>query len=243
MKSFGPLLLVAAIVVLTSAPARAQMFGQRQLGGMPSRRQTYGAVGNPADSAVNNPGGQITGAERFVRGARQATDFVGSDTSDRRHFVGSRQARSRRTQPVTNLLQARPEPNVNQAAPRSESSPTAGLYPPRLALAPELTGPQPEAVQSAVARHLARSPAIRWTGPWEVSVEGRTAILRGAVATARDRELAEALVQFEPGISDVQNDLQVTSPPSTQAPPAARGFREQAPEIEPAPPVRLPQEF
>jgi len=240
VKAFGSLLFAAEIVALATAPAQAQMFGPRQLGGMPSRQQTYGAMSNPAGSAVNNPGGTITGSERYVRGARQATDFVGTDAGDRRRFVGSRQSRSRRTPLPAITSLARPEPNVNQAAPRSETNSKTGLYPPRLTLAPELTAPRPEAVQSALEKHLSRSPGIRWTVPVEVSVEGRTAILRGAVATARDRELAEALVQFEPGISDVQNDLQVTSAPSIPAPPAERGSREQAPQIELAPPVRLP---
>ena len=38
---------------------------------------------------------------------------------------------------------------------------------------------------------------------------GRTAILQGEVPSAKDLEMAELLLSFEPGISAIQNELQV----------------------------------
>lgn len=221
--------LSTLLLLLAAGPwasvASAQMFGSRQLGVLLSPGQTPGSVGNRADAAVNNPGGTITGAERFVRGARQATDFVGTDVGDRRSFVGMIQSRMRRAQQLP-PLQLKPEPNVNQPAPQNEGS--TAFYPPRLVLAPDMPELSTTAVQSSLARHLRRSPRIQWTGPWEVTMEGRTAVLQGDVASPQDRALAEALVQFEPGVSQVQNDLRVTGPiPPT---PAERELLEPAPE-------------
>ncbi len=43
----------------------------------------------------------------------------------------------------------------------------------------------------------------------EASYQGRTVVLKGVVATARDRDLAAKLVRLEPGVDQVQNDLVV----------------------------------
>jgi len=94
------------------------------------------------------------------------------------------------------------------------------MYQPMLEIGFELPN-RAENVSSEWTRHLQASPAIR-QGSWiEVSVEGRTAILRGQVVSESDRALAEQLVLFEPGISAVQNDLQVKPPapkPGTSLP-------------------------
>jgi hypothetical protein len=48
-------------------------------------------------------------------------------------------------------------------------------------------------------------------GSVNIEMEGQTAVLRGQVATAQDREQDRALVArmllLEPGISDVRNEL------------------------------------
>lgn len=211
MIHLARMLLLVALVGALAHRAEAQMFGSRQLGVLLSPGQTPGSIANRADPAVNNPGGTITGAERFVRGARQATDFVGTDVGDRRSFVGRIQSRMRRSQPLP-PLQPKPETNVNQPAPQNESG--TNFYPPRLTLGPGMPEMPLMAVQSALERHLERSERIQWTGPWEVSMIGRTAVLQGDVASEQDRALAEALAQFEPGVSEVQNDLRVTGPPA-----------------------------
>jgi hypothetical protein len=42
-----------------------------------------------------------------------------------------------------------------------------------------------------------------------VKLDGRTAVLQGKVATSRERDLIEQLARFEPGISQVQNELEI----------------------------------
>jgi Putative phospholipid-binding domain. len=58
---------------------------------------------------------------------------------------------------------------------------------------------------------LNRMPSVRFKGPASVTMEGRTAVLRGKVATAEDRELAAALTLMEPDVRDVRNELVVDS--------------------------------
>ncbi len=74
-------LALATALLVTSARANAQMFGQREIGGFLSRQQTPGAVSNPAEGMIQNSG-SLTGTERFLRGNRRPTDFVGTDSGD-----------------------------------------------------------------------------------------------------------------------------------------------------------------
>ena len=48
---------------------------------------------------------------------------------------------------------------------------------------------------------------------------GRTAILRGTVATDEDRRLAEQLVLLEPGVAKVQNEITVRPQPAAETVP------------------------
>jgi hypothetical protein len=69
--------------------------------------------------------------------------------------------------------------------------------------------PPDSAVSSAATRSLAKSMRLPAGAPVEVAVQGGTAVLRGVVATAHDRALAEQLVLLEPGIARVVNELEV----------------------------------
>jgi osmotically-inducible protein OsmY len=75
---------------------------------------------------------------------------------------------------------------------------------------------QPLASQRAatrLTRQLTESPRLQRLSPIAVQVEGQTAILRGSVASAYDRRLAEQVVRMQPGIWNVKNELTVGSPP------------------------------
>ena len=50
-----------------------------------------------------------------------------------------------------------------------------------------------------------------------VNVVGRTAVLRGAVGTQRDRRMSELLMRLEPGVTTVKNELVVTAPDGNAA--------------------------
>jgi hypothetical protein len=208
LTDFRLLLPTIAVAMAWSAGAQAQLFNSTTVGSQASSAGFPGGGGVTVGSRSSS--GAITANSRFVRGGRQPTDFVGADSGDRRAFVGAQQTRNRRARTATTSpLQPRPEPNVNQAQPQADSNSSTSLYPPRLMLDAELMALQPAGVGASLQRQLDRSPAIRRTGPLEISVEGRTATLRGTVVSTKDRELAELLVRLEPGVSDVQNDLRV----------------------------------
>ena len=57
-------------------------------------------------------------------------------------------------------------------------------------------------------RQLAGKPALRGI---TVTMDGRTAILSGVVATQRDRRMSELLVQLEPGVRKVENRIAVSA--------------------------------
>ena len=85
---------------------------------------------------------------------------------------------------------------------------------------------------------------IRRYGPLQVTMEGRTATIRGAVASAYEREIVGNLVMFEPGVSQVQNQLTV-GPPAAAAdaplPPASPDQSDAAAPPNPSPDVAPPQ--
>ncbi len=72
-----------------------------------------------------------------------------------------------------------------------------------------------------IAATLEKMPQIAKRSPIQVTVVGETAILRGRVASARDRELAENVVRLEPGVRDVRNELVVEEPSRVAAARAA----------------------
>ena len=67
----------------------------------------------------------------------------------------------------------------------------------------------------AFATRLTKLPSIRFVGPASVTMEGRTAVLRGKVLTEEDRELAQALALMEPDVKDVRNELMVETTATT----------------------------
>ena len=82
-------------------------------------------------------------------------------------------------------------------------------------------GPPPAQVSSAIAEHLMALPALHWQAPAQVEMQGRTAILRGVVATEHDRDLAERVVRLEATVDQVQNQIVVAGPATPkQASPA-----------------------
>jgi hypothetical protein len=62
---------------------------------------------------------------------------------------------------------------------------------------------------AAVADVIRHNKQIQSTSPITITVENETAILRGQVANEHDRQLAEILTRFEPGIWQVRNELTV----------------------------------
>lgn len=108
-----------------------------------------------------------------------------------------------------------PSPPEGSGAPAPRPSPAsgAGSVLPRQSVAigsgaaRPATGSGPQ-----VAEAIQRSPQIRKLSPIAVTVENETATLRGKVATEHDRQLAELVARFEPGVWQVRNELTVVPP-------------------------------
>lgn len=221
------------LAIAMAATAEAQLFGERSSTGNrtatgsqnramaaqnragTTARQRIGAGGNPGAAAEDV--GKITGTERFLRETRTAGDFVGRSASDAGSFVGAQ----------TGAAEAEIRSAIEGQIVRTETNPAlnrllnvpqvrAGMYAPRLKLGFEpLALSAPRAEQSAAAK-LTLSTAIQSSGPIQVTMAGRTATLRGAVASEHDKRLAGLMLLFEPGISKVENELTV-APAALQA--------------------------
>lgn len=73
---------------------------------------------------------------------------------------------------------------------------------------PNVPSPQVEAqIQNRWAK-LPSQPRFRGV---DVEMRGRTAVLHGEVGTPEDRRMAELMLRLEPGVSQIQNQLLVTS--------------------------------
>jgi hypothetical protein len=208
-----PASLVLAMLAAMVGEAQAQMFDGRTTRGSAGRRS---ASSRAAAGTVIN--------QRFVRGNRSSRDFVGTDTTDRDGFVGAQQAdTSGSVQTAQTGLQPEkaPDATVNQSA---AAPTTLGMYNPRLQVDFAVRPSPAKAMGYELSRRTERALWDRLATRIEVTVDGRTATLRGAVLSERDRTLAETLLTFEPGISEVRNELlvQASARPATEAPPRRR---------------------
>ncbi len=197
-----------AMISLDNLPtATAQMFGPRSLGRTIRPQPAPGLTGNVG--MLRN--------QRFIRGNRQRTDFVGSDRAETRAFVGMQQsgvASSVRSAVTGGLGDNDTSRQVNQPIRRASAQ---RPYDPRLEIGFDYLAQPPTDVAAEVTRQLSSL-----TAGVSVSMEGRTAILRGVVASAEERQMAEYLASFEPGVSNVRNELAVAGDKEVIPPPSPR---------------------
>ena len=194
-------------------PAVAQMFGNRQLGRPVSRQARPGSL-DEIGSLRN---------QRFIRGNRSVRNFVGADRSEATNFVGMEQAGAA-VQAVRSAVTGLRETVDRSGSVNRPVTPPARdeMYAPRLVVQFDHATPDVAQLREDLSRRLAAMGS-----PIEVLVAGRTATLRGTVASAGERDLAAVLVSFEPGISAVQNELKVAGDravsPLPPPPPAPQG--------------------
>lgn len=199
----------AFLLSVGSDAARAQLFGERTLGkSLSAKDRTAGK--SFLDQAVEGAG-QLDENARYVRGNRTAEDFVGADKTEVAGFVGMSQVETDApTRSAVDNLRVRTGQNANRtiAPPMGASL----LNSPRLQLALDAQDAS-VATASEVSSQMAQrlTTALRSRGPnhIEVSLEDCTAIVRGVVASERERTLAAILLQFEPGVDRVLNELVV----------------------------------
>lgn len=196
--------LLLLIPLTLIAPVQAQLFGSRDIG-----RNARGRNLSRPDSV-----GTVTEDRRFVRGSRAASDFVGSSRTDAAAFVGNTQSTNDGVVPssVTGLRE-QPTRRVNRPA----SAAVRGMYRPRMSIGFDIPAPQqlPTAArglqssdQPPVAKALA-TLARQHNLQISLSATERSATLTGTVPTEHDRQIAELLLKFEPGLENVTNDLRV----------------------------------
>jgi osmotically-inducible protein OsmY len=210
-----------------ASQGRQGMFGNRTMGGAGTRsgRGTFNA-GN-AFGASND----LSNA-RFVRGNRQAGDFVGTDAQDQQHEVGGVQDDMNTGNypqsggPTSSTSRGSNNPNSRQNTNRNrqDSGGSAGQNSTSIRTTFragfDYPKPKPNQLKTTLTRRLALMSSIQTQAPIRVEVQGRTTILRGVVATDHDRFLAESMIRLEPGVEKVKNELEVENPtPEDSTPP------------------------
>lgn len=202
------LFCLAAVIGLDVGTATAQMFGRPRSLGRPLSRQA-------GPQALENVG-TLTGNERFMRGNRGRESFVGADQRETQSFVGSSQARTSGTI-ISSTAGIDPPPDPSARINRPLATPPASaMYLPKIVLPREMAVAAESAAtipldsqRPTVTIRVARALRLASDSPLAASVVDRTAILTGTVASEQERTLAETMVSFEPGISQVRNLIEV----------------------------------
>jgi hypothetical protein len=221
---------IAAVVLMAADVALAQTSRTGTTSGTSGTSQStnQSASGSQAASSSQSPGatdanvGTITGGERFLRENRDPGQMVGGDVAGAGNLrgatdggastvnpFGSSSSRASSYSPFNSMF--------NQGMMNSMSRQRRQLRVPlRLGLdvsspstpvaAPVYTGPN-----TALQTRLTKIPQLKGSRSVMVEMEGRTAVLKGEVASQYQRDLAGKLVLLEPGIAAVRNELQVAS--------------------------------
>lgn len=168
--------------------------------------------------------GQMTGNERFLRQNRDPGQLVGGSSQGVGNLRGQTDATGQGASgmfgnqggfnnfnSMNNLFNAAGMYN-SLSRQRQQLRVPLRLGPnsfPFSAAAPAATATGPNL---RVQSRLARIPQLKDRGAVQVEMEGKVAVLRGAVASQHEWDLIERLVLLEPGIENVRNELQVAPP-------------------------------
>jgi len=214
------LTVTTGFVFATAANAQTNvngLFGQRSIGGGFSQRpvENFGSPGDRIDQ-MQSGAGEVSGNERFVRGNRQAGDFVGADNNDAQNFFSALQNQGAGA--LGNFGPNRNNQNANrQQANRGRTSGQSQLRNSlRLGFAP--TAVNAAYKSELLTSRLAELGQINRLTPLEVALAGRTAVLTGSVATEHDREILARVLLLEPGVDAVENRLTVGVPLAPEEP-------------------------
>lgn len=188
-----------------------------RLGNRPSSFRTPpgGAGGfpqpNPAAAqnagGANNPGGLARQDSRFVRGNRQKGDFVGSNRTELKGFVGATQAVGVGTAPVAadNVRIETGSLRTNRALPPMGKS---GMYYPKLDLNSLVEDRESELIANPRRfEQLQERVRERTNSVVSIRSEAGEVVVQGEVMSKRESELIETILGFEPGVDRVRNEL------------------------------------
>ncbi len=197
-------------ILFCQASAQAQLFGERNLGSPLTRKIR-------AKSETAGTGGVEA---KFQRDQRSSAEFVGRDRRDTRSFVGNISGRTQgRVRTSVEGLREMPVRNLNQRRTRRRGR--TSFYEPRLVVGFEHSrAPSEETFITVRSPKIQASLRKSLSGDIVVSVNSGNATLRGSVASERHRSLAAMMLEFEPGVETVINELQVN--PAARPAPAAK---------------------
>lgn len=176
-----------------------------------------------SSSALGNSLGLGANMQNFTPGG--ATGFVGANASSTTNLLsrqgtqGAVQAGRVNFGTLTNLMNQSRQNQFNQQqaqkAGRTTGTQATAQFrvPLRLGFEPQIV--QPQRFNTQVSGRLTKISGLSRVGSINATLEGRTAVLRGTVATEADRQLAEGLARLEPEVMAVRNELVVGPPTST----------------------------
>lgn len=170
-----------------------------------------GAMGQSAlGSGPMSAGLSQAGSERFQQGG-----FVGRDAQDvRAGFQSQSGGRGGMGGMLDNMIENLNEMRDSRRRWREQNAAPPAI---RVQLQPAFDAPAPLPLQENIPMQRRLSKEMTAVGISSPSMEmnGRTAVIRGVVATQRDRELIARLALLEPGVSEVENLVEIQAPTSS----------------------------
>jgi hypothetical protein len=144
--------------------------------------------------------------ERF-----QAGGFVGRDADDVRNSFQSQNARRGSGGMFDTMIENLNEMRDSRRRYREQNAAPPAI---RVQLRPAFDSPPPTPLHANIPmqRRLAKEMAVVGIESPKIEMVGRTAVIRGVVATERDRELIARLASLEPGVSQVENLVEIRAP-------------------------------
>jgi len=190
------------------------MFGSRSMGSTLSAGTRTFSAG--ATTSSTDTSGQISGSERFLRANHQAGKFIGTDSTEAAYAVRNFSAYG--TTGTARQQQNRGTLRSSTAAAAQSAAQTNTVPPFQTGISAAFTHPDfpVRQVSENLARHMEGVRGIKAAKSVQVAIQGDTAVLRGEVASARERALLEQIARLEPGVWHVRNEL--TVPPSKALP-------------------------
>ncbi len=181
----------------------------------------------------NSQSGILRGNERFLRSNRTRRSFVGSDRTEQKSFVGSQQAiATGQVRPATEGLRIETTDTRRINRPMAPQ-PARGMYYPRLELDLDVPayvdrdkkdqylnqepilpcdacGNQASQIDVGNTAKRIQERVRRVAGPnVHISVIDATAVVNGSVDSDRTLDLLTAMLEFEPGIDQIRNEVRV----------------------------------
>jgi len=195
--------------------ASPQGLGQGMTTGMSSGSTQSGS----GQGGITNTQSQmVQGGGPIALQAGGNTGFIGqSSQNNAQNFYASGQgARGNQSFSALTQLMAKAQQNqfnqqqAQKNARTNQQAQSQFRVPLRLGFQPQPVNPTN--VTIVFPRRLTKIAGLQRLGGIEASLEGRTAVLRGTVASEADRQLAEGLARLEPEVMAVRNELVVGNP-------------------------------